>query len=235
MGFPALATTSAGLGFTMGRPDAPDALDVNTVIDHIAAIVTATDLPVSADFQAGYSADTDGMAANVARCLDTGVAGLSIEDAVIDADGSLYELPEAVERVAAARAAIDAAGVDVLLTARAECFLVDHPDPLRDAIRRLQAYADAGADVLYAPGPKNPADIRAIVEAVHPKPVNVLLPPGMHVGELAEIGVRRVSVGSALARAAWGAFLDSARELANEGTSNGLQNAVSFDELNALF
>lgn len=235
MGFPALATTSAGLSFSLGRRDAPDALDVDTVLEHVATIVEAADVPVNADFQAGYAEDPAGVAANVARCVETGVAGISIEDATVTGDGGLYDLGEAVARVAAARAAIDSSGSDVLLTARAECFLVDHPDPQRESIRRLRAYAETGADVLYAPGPRHRDDIRAIVEAVHPRPVNVLLPPGMRVAELAELGARRVSVGSALARVAWGAFLDAARELADDGTSGGLQRAVSFAELNELF
>jgi 2-methylisocitrate lyase-like PEP mutase family enzyme len=163
------------------------------------------------------------------------VAGLSIEDAT-GAD-ALFELPEAIERVAAARAAIDEAGADVLLTARAECFLVGHPDPLEESIRRLQAYAAAGADVLFAPGVRAPDHIRAVVESAHPKPVNVLMSSntGLSVDDLAELGVRRISVGSALARVAWGAFLRAAGEIAQQGSFAGLDGAASFTMLNELF
>jgi 2-methylisocitrate lyase-like PEP mutase family enzyme len=212
-------------------------LNVDAVLGHIAEIVNATDLPVSADFQSGYAADPEGVARNVRRCVDTGVAGLSIEDTTGVSDEPLFELSEAVERVSAARSAIDSAGADVLLTARAECFLVDHPDPLGESIRRLQAYAQAGADVLFAPGVQRRDDIRAIVEAAHPKPVNVLISAdtGLCVSDLAELGVRRVSVGSALARAAWGAFLQAANGIAREGSFSGFEGATGFAELNAMF
>lgn len=205
MGFRALASTSAGLSFSRGLPDAPDALTVDAVLAHIAELVAAANVPVNADFQSGYAPDPAGVAANVRRCVDAGVAGLSIEDAPGARGEALHELGAAVDRVSAARAAIDASGADVLLTARAECCLVGHPDPLRESIRRLQAYSEAGADVLFAPGVHDRADIRAIVESVHPKPVNVLISAdtGLRVSDLAELGVRRVSVGSALARAAW--------------------------------
>lgn len=148
LGFQALATTSAGFSFSRGLPDSPDALPVDAVLDHISEIVAASDLPVNADFQAGYAPDPEGVAVNVQRCLDTGVAGLSIEDTTTDHAKPLFELSEAVERIAAARTAIDSSGEEVLLTARAECFLVGHPDPLRESIHRLQAYSEAGADVL---------------------------------------------------------------------------------------
>src|SRR5262249_21386726 len=156
-------------------PDNPDALPRELVLSHIAEIVAATDIPVNADFQSGYAASPDGVAESVRLCIATGVAGLSIEDATGDANRPLYELPQALDRVRAARAAIDSSATGVLLTARAECFLVGSPDPLRESIRRLQAYAQAGADVLYAPGPRDREDIRAIVQSVSPKPVNVLM------------------------------------------------------------
>jgi len=234
-GFPALATTSAGFAFSRGLPDAPDALTVEEVLDHTAEIVAATGLPVNADFQAGYADDAEGVARNVARCVETGVAGLSIEDA--RPGGGLFEIGEAAERIAAARAAIDAAGADVLLTGRAECFLTGHPEPLEEAIRRLEAYAEAGADVLYAPGIADAEQMRTIVEAAAPKPVNVLVGSdlGLRVEDLAALGVRRISVGSALSRAAWGAFLRAAQGLADDGSFAGFDGAAPFAELNELF
>ncbi|MGH2906038.1 MAG: isocitrate lyase/PEP mutase family protein [Solirubrobacterales bacterium] len=232
LGFKALATTSAGFAFANGLPDTADALDVDAALGHIAEIVAATDLPVNADFQAGYADDAEGVAANVRRCVETGVAGLSIEDT--RPDGGLFELDEAVERV---RAAADAVGPDVLLTARAECFLHKHPDALSEAILRLQAFAEAGADVLYAPGVTDRESIKQLVASVSPKPLNVLVggDVGLRIGDLAELGVRRVSVGSAFARAAWGAFLRSARELADDGGFTELSSAAPFAELNAMF
>ena len=237
LGFQALATTSAGFSFSRGLPDSPDALPVNAVLDHISEIVAASDLPVNADFQAGYAPDPEGVAANVQRCLDTGVAGLSIEDTTTDHAKPLFELSEAVERIAAARTAIDSSGEEVLLTARAECFLVGHPDPLRESIHRLQAYSEAGADVLFAPGLRGCEDIRAVVDSVKPKPVNVLISAdtGLRVKDLAELGVRRVSVGSALARTAWGAFLQAAQAIAEDGSFAGLDSAATFAELNTMF
>jgi 2-methylisocitrate lyase-like PEP mutase family enzyme len=235
MGFPALATTSAGACFAQGLPDTPSALGVDGALRNIAEIVGAVELPVNADFQAGYANDLDGLAANVRRCVATGVAGLSIEDTRGGAQDPLYPLAEAVERIRVAHAAID--GADVLLTARAECFLYDHPDPLREAITRLQAFAEAGAEVLYAPGVRTPQDISAIVDALRPAPVNVLMSSdiGLTVTDLAELGVRRISVGSALTRVAWGAFLSAARRIAQDGSFAGLDEGASFDELNGLF
>jgi 2-methylisocitrate lyase-like PEP mutase family enzyme len=236
LGFPALATTSAGFGFARGVVDRPDALTVDDVLAHVADIVAVASVPVNVDFQNGYAADAGGVAENVTRCVQTGVAGLSIEDATGDADRPLYELGEAVERIRAAREAIDASGEDVLLTGRAECFLVGHPDPLPESIRRLQAYAEAGADVLYAPRVTSRSEIAAILEAVAPKPVNVLAAdPAMRVSDLAELGVRRVSVGGTLARVAWGAFLRSAREIADAGTFTSFADAAPFPELEAFF
>ena len=235
LGFQALATTSAGFAFSRGRPDALDALSVQDVLDHVAEIVAAAGVPVNADFQSGYADTSDGVAENVRRCVATGVAGLSIEDAT--GGDALYERGEAVQRVRAARAAIDETGTGVLLTARAECFLVGHPDPLAESIARLRAYAEAGADVLFAPGVREPDDIAAIVQAVAPKPVNVLMSgdTGVSVADLERLGVRRISVGSALARVAWGAVLDAAGGIARDGSFAGLAGAASFAELNALF
>jgi 2-methylisocitrate lyase-like PEP mutase family enzyme len=231
LGFQALATTSAGFSFSAGLPDADWAVPRDLALKHIAEIVSATDLPANADFESGYSREPKGVAANVRLCVETGVAGLSIEDATGDHEKPLYDLPLAVERIQAARSAIG----EALLTARAECFLVGHPDPLREAIRRLQAYAEAGADVLYAPGVRERADIQAIVAAVHPKPVNVLATAGLTVGDLASLGVRRVSVGSSLARAAWTGFIRAAKLIAEDGSFAGLDGAVPYSELNGFF
>ena len=237
LGFKALATTSAGFAFSIGRPDSAAAVPLEAVLAHFAEIAAASDLPVNADFQAGYAETPDGVGENVRRCVETGVAGLSIEDATGDARRPLYDLDVAKERIKAARAAIDATGTGVLLTARAECHLVGTPEPLKDSIRRLQAYADAGADVLYAPGPRERADIKAIIDAVAPRPVNVLM--GWHTGltlsDLAELGARRVSVGVALARAAWTGFIRAARAMAETGRFDGLEGTVPYADLNAFF
>lgn len=238
LGFKALATTSSGFAFTQGLPDADWAVPRDAVLQHIASIVAAVpDIPVNADFESGYAHQPEGVAENVRLCVATGVAGLSIEDATGNSKQPLYDFLLAVERIKAARAAIDASGADVLLIARAECYLVDHPEPLREAIRRLTAYAEAGADVLYAPGSTSRADVEAIVNAVRPKPVNILLTSstGLSLAELADLGVRRVSVGSALARAAWTGFIHAARAIANESSMAGLDNALTFTELNTFF
>jgi 2-methylisocitrate lyase-like PEP mutase family enzyme len=237
LGFKALATTSSGLAFSRGLPDADSVTSCDMVLQHIADIVAISDLPINADFQSGYALEAEGVAVNVRRCIETGVAGLSIEDATGRSDKPLYELSMAVERIKAARAAIDASGANVLLTARAECFLVNHPNPLPEAIRRLQTYAEAGADVLYAPGPTKPQEIRDIVAAVHPKPVNVLMSSntGLKIADLAALGVRRVSVGSALARAAWTGFVRAAKSIAEEGSMEGFDGSISFAELDGFF
>jgi 2-methylisocitrate lyase-like PEP mutase family enzyme len=237
LGFQALATTSSGFAFSRGLPDGDRAVPVDAALGHIADIVAATDLPVNADFESGYAHEPEGVAGNVSLCVETGVAGLSIEDSTGDRARPLYDLEAAVERIKAARVAIDATGGGVLLTARAECYLVGHPEPLRESILRLQAYADAGADVLYAPGPSTREDITAIVAAVDPRPVNVLMSAntGLRLADLAELGVRRVSVGSALARAAWTGFIAAATAMAREGSFAGFEGAVSFAELNTLF
>jgi len=231
LGFQALASTSAGYAFSRGLPDTVTALSKHEVLAHVADLVAATPLPVSADFQDGYAPTPEGVFVNVRECAATGVAGLSIEDATGDSARPLYELSEAVERLQAAR---EAAG-DLVLTARAECFLTGHPDPLEESLRRLRAYADAGADVLYTPGVRRPEDIRRVVEAVAPKPVNVLVPAdwGLSVRQLAEAGVRRISVGSALARVAWTAFDAAARELLDKGEFAGFGGLLTTGEISA--
>ena len=237
LGFQALATTSSGLAFSQGLPDADWAVPRDVVLRHVREIVASVDLPVNADFESGYAHEPEGVAESVRLCVATGVAGLSIEDTTGERAQPLYELPLAVERIRAARAAIDAAGSEVLLTGRAECLLVSHPDGHRESIRRLQAYAEAGADVLYAPGVRTREEIRAIVSAVYPKPVNVLMSAytGLRVADLAELGVRRISVGSSLARAAWTGFIAAARAIAAEGSFQGFEGITPFAELNGFF
>src|SRR3954471_20241226 len=201
LGFPALATTSAGFAFSQGLPDSGEesVLSRDRNLAYIAGIVAAVDVPVNADFMAGYGREPEDVAESVRRCVVAGVAGLSIEDATGDRQAPLYDLPTAVARLRAARAAIDESGADVLLTARAECYHVGHPDPFPETVRRLQAYAAAGADVLFAPGVQSPEEIKALVEAVRPKPVNLLVVRdiGLGIGEIAALGVRRISVGGA--------------------------------------
>jgi 2-methylisocitrate lyase-like PEP mutase family enzyme len=233
LGFPALATTSAGMAFSLGLADG--AVPRAAVLGHVRAIVDATELPVNADFEDGFGADPAGVAESVRLCLEAGVAGLSIEDATGDPGAPLYELAAAVERLEAARAAVAASGTGAVLTARAECHLVGHPEPLRESLRRLEAYAAAGADCLYAPGLRTPEAVAAVVKAVAPKPVNVLATPEFGVRQLQDLGVRRVSVGGALARVALGAFLRAARELAGEGTFRALGDAVPHGEVQAFF
>ncbi len=237
LGFKALATTSSGFSFSRGLPDGSSAVPLDMALGHFAEIAAAVEVPVNADFQDGYAEDPEGVAENVRLCVETGVAGLSIEDSTGDRERPLYEFPLAVERVKAARAAIDASGTGVLLTGRAECFLAGHPEPLKESIRRLQAYAEAGADVLYAPRTRTREDIKAIVDAVSPKPVNVLVSSdiGFKLTGLAEIGVRRVSVGSALSVAAWSAFIRAAKALADNGSFEGFDSNVPFAELDGFF
>jgi 2-methylisocitrate lyase-like PEP mutase family enzyme len=238
LGFKALATTSAGFAFSRGLPDSVSAVHRGMMLAHISEVVEATPLPVNADFQTGYADEPEGVAANVLLCIATGVAGLSIEDASGDNAAPLYEFKLAVERLRAARAAIDESGVPVVLTGRCEAWLVGHPDPLRVALERLVAYAGAGADCLYAPGVSDPEEIAAIVKAVSPKPVNVLVsaPSAVFsISRLADLGVRRVSVGAALARVAWGAFIRAARSIAETGSFDALADAAPFSELNDRF
>jgi 2-methylisocitrate lyase-like PEP mutase family enzyme len=238
VGFEALATTSAGFAFSRGLPDSVSAVSRGMMLAHISEVVEATPLPVNADFQTGYADEPEGIATNVALCIATGVAGLSIEDATGDNASPLYEHSLAVERIKAARAAIDASGIPVVLTARCEAWLVGHPNPARVAIERLVAFADAGADCLYAPGVHLPDEIEAIVKAVSPKPVNVLVSrfnSDLTVSRLADLGVRRVSVGSALACVAWGGFIRAARSIAQSGSFDAFADAAPFNELNDLF
>jgi 2-methylisocitrate lyase-like PEP mutase family enzyme len=238
LGFKALATTSAGFAFSRGLPDSVSAVPRDHVLAHIRELVAATTLPVNADFQNGYADEPEGVARNVALCIATGVAGLSIEDASGNSAAPLYDSSVAIERIKAARAAIDNSGVPVVLTARCEAWLVGHPDPLQVTLERLVAFADAGADCLYAPGVSRPDEIAAIVKAVSPKPVNVLVSTHnceLSVSQLTNLGVRRISVGAALARVAWGAFILAARGIEETGSFESLSQAASFAELNDLF
>ena len=234
LGFKALATTSSGFGWSLGRPDAAKPRDM--ALRHLDEIVSATDLPVNADFESGFAHDAAGVGESVRLAVEIGVAGLSIEDATGNAAQPLYDLGTAVERIRAARRAIDQAGGDALLVGRAECFLVGRPD-LDETIGRLRAYSQAGADCLYAPGIRTRDQIAAVVAAVAPKPLNLLVgwASELTMQDIAALGVRRVSVGGALARAAWGAFMRAARLIAEEGRFDGFTNAASGDELDAFF
>lgn len=233
LGFHALATTSSGIAWSRGRADNHVSLDAT--LERIRDIVNSVDVPVNADFEGGFAIDPDDVAANVARAVTTGVAGLSIEDSTHDAARPLFDRALAVERIAAARQAIDASGADVLLTGRSEGFIAGHPD-IDDTITRLVAYAEAGAECLYAPGIRAAGDIEAVVRAVAPKPVNVLVGSDFTtVAQLAELGVRRISVGGSLARVAWGGFLHAARELARDGTFTAFASAVPFVEIDGAF
>lgn len=232
LGFPALASTSSGMAWASGRIDNEVPLD--DALAHLAALSASTDVPLNADFENGYADSPDGVAANVARALAAGVAGLSIEDMSHDPGKPLYETGLAIERVAAARAAIDAEGTGAVLVARAEGLLIRQAD-LSATLDRLVRFAEAGADCLYAPGLRDAADIAAAVKAVAPRPLNVLVGgPGLTVAQLADLGVRRVSVGGGLARAAWGGFLRAAREIAGAGTFGAFADAAPGAELKAL-
>jgi 2-methylisocitrate lyase-like PEP mutase family enzyme len=234
LGFKALATTSAGFAWAAGEAD--HGMTLPRLVAHLRDIAGSVDVPVSADFENGLADDPAGVATNVAAAVDTGIAGLSIEDAPGGAGASLYDESLATERVRAARQAIDASGTGVLLTARCEAFLVGQPD-LPGTIRRLVAYGDAGADCLYAPGIRDFSHIAEIVRAVAPKPLNVLVGGDFaSVAQLADLGVRRISVGGALARTAWTGFLAAAREIASSGTFHAfVAQTASHTELNALF
>jgi len=236
LGFKALATTSAGYAFSSGKSDG--AVPRDEMLLHIANVVAATPLPVNADFLAGFADEPGDVAANVTRCLETGVAGLSIEDSSGTKQPGLYEEKLAVARLQAARQAIDKSGTGVVLTGRCEAFLVGSPDPLRKSLDRLVAYAEAGADCLYAPGVSDPSNIAELVKAVAPKPLNVLVAgfnSHLSLSALAALGVRRISVGSGLALAAWGAFARAAREIAAQGDFTALAGGTAFAELNQLF
>jgi 2-methylisocitrate lyase-like PEP mutase family enzyme len=238
IGFKALATSSAGFAFTRGLPDEVTAVSREMMLEHIREIVEATPLPVNADFQNGYADDPEGVAESVRLCVATGVAGLSIEDNTGDRARPLYEDVLAVERIKAARRAIDESGIPVVLTARCEVWLVGHPKPFEFAMKRLVEFAAAGADCLYAPGVTNPEEIAAIVKAVAPKPVNVIVSrpsPDLSLARLTDLGVRRISLGSALSRVAWGAFISSARNILETGEFDSLGGAASFADLNGVF
>ncbi len=233
LGFKALATTSSGHAHAQGFPDGGQTRD--EVLAHFSEMAAATDVPLNADFENGFADDPDRVAENVTRCIATGVAGLSIEDSPKDAT-PLYDFDRSVARVKAARAAIDRAGGDVVFTARAENFIRGVPD-LDDAIRRLKAYAAAGADCLYAPGIRTREQIEAVVKAVAPKPVNFLAGWAMDftVSDIAAMGVRRISVGGSLARVAMNAFIKTATEIAKDGKFDGFGGIISNPELNKFF
>ncbi|MEA3196344.1 MAG: hypothetical protein QOF32_396 [Gammaproteobacteria bacterium] len=234
LGFKALATTSSGFAWSHGHRDG--AMSRDRVLDHLTDMVEATDLPINADFESGFAPDAAGVAESVRLAVESGVAGLSIEDSTGDAARPLYELDTAVDRIRAARKAIDKAGGDTLLVGRAECFLYGQPD-IEQAIHRLKAYANAGADCLYAPGIRTPEHISAVVAGVAPKPVNLLMgwPGGLTMPEITALGVRRVSVGGALARSAWGGFMRAAKLLVEQGKFDGFADAASDGELDAFF
>jgi 2-methylisocitrate lyase-like PEP mutase family enzyme len=232
LGFKAIATTSAGFAFSRGLPDGSVKRD--DMIAHIRELVEATDIPVNADFENGYADDPNWCAENARLCAETGVAGLSIEDAADRKESPIYDIDLAVKRIHAVREALQ--GTGVLLVGRAEGFLVGR-EKIDQVIKRLVAYSEAGADCLYAPGFKDRDHNKAIVEAVAPKPVNVLIggPGGLTMKDAAELGARRVSVGGAFARAAWGGFIRSAKELIEKGTFEELEQGASYDQLQNLF
>lgn len=236
LGFKALATTSSGFAYSLGMVD--DATTIEHALTHFRDIVGATPLPVNADFRNGYADEPEDVAANVARCVTTGVAGLSIEDSTVNGATPLYDKQLAVERIKAARRAIDDSGAGVVLTGRCEVWLVNDPNAFDIAMERLTAYAEAGADCLYAPGVTDLGEIEAIVKAVAPKPVNVLVSrpvPNLTVAKLTDLGVRRISLGSALPRVAWGAFMRAAQSIATTGTFDSLGEGAAFAELNKIF
>ncbi len=229
LGFPALATTSAGFAWTLGRADNEVTLD--EALEHLRVIAAAVDVPINADFEGGYAREPEGVADNVRRAAETGIAGLSIEDSSGDAADPLFDFDLSVDRIRAAREAIDESGTGVLLTARSEGFVAGRPD-IDETVRRLRAYADAGADCLYAPRIDNVDHIRAVLDAAGPKPVNLLInAPFMTVAEAAELGVRRISVGGTLARTAWGGFLGVAKEIAESGMFTGFNNMPNVDAI----
>ncbi len=233
LGFTALATTSSGFAWTVGKPD--NGVTLDEALAHLRAVAGSVDIPVNADFEGGFAVEPDGVAANVARAVETGIAGLSIEDSSGDPTEPLFDFDLSVARIRAARSAIDEHGGRVLLTGRSEGFVVGRPD-LADTIRRLRAYAEAGADCLYAPRLGTLEEIAAVVRAVAPKPVNVLVGSDFTtVAALADLGVRRISVGGGLARVAWGAFLQAATEIAEQGTFTGLSRGIPFAEIDGAF
>jgi 2-methylisocitrate lyase-like PEP mutase family enzyme len=233
LGFKALATTSSGFAWSLGRSD--NRVSLEEALAHLRAVAGAVEVPVNADFEGGFAVDPEHVSRNVAAAATTGIAGLSIEDSTGEPSNPLFDFALSVERIRAARAALDDSGVDIVLTGRSEGFIVGRPD-LEETIRRLTAYAEAGADCLYAPGIRAKQEIAAVVAAVAPKPVNVLVGSDFTtVPELARAGVRRISTGGALARAAWTGFLEAAREIAEQGTFTRLGRAVPFPEINGAF
>jgi 2-methylisocitrate lyase-like PEP mutase family enzyme len=234
LGFKAVATSSAGFAFSRGLPD--NAVPRDVMLAHIRELVEATDIPVNADFENGFAHETKELAENVKLCLETGVAGLSIEDSTGDEENPLYPLDHAVARIRAARGAVDQFGKDAILVGRAECFLVGREN-IEEVVQRLKAYAAAGADCLYAPGIRTREEVEAVVDAVAPKPVNLLIsaPGGISVADAMALGVRRVSVGGALARVAWGGWSRAARELLETGTFGGFAGAMPHAELTQFF
>ncbi len=231
LGFKALASTSAGMAWSMGKAD--NQVTRDEVLSHLKSLVDRTTVPLNADFENAFATAPDDVAANVTLAAKTGVAGLSVEDSTGDAGDPLFGFDLAVARIAAARAALDREGGGVLLTARSEGFIVGRPD-LAETIRRLQAYAEAGADCLYAPGLRAESDIAAVIAAVAPKPVNVLT-PGLPVATLAALGARRISVGGSLARVAWGAFMASAKAIAEDGVFESFSSGAQGGALNRMF
>jgi 2-methylisocitrate lyase-like PEP mutase family enzyme len=234
LGFKALATTSSGFAWSHGHRDGGMSRD--RVLDHLTEMVEATDLPINADFENGFAPDAAGVAMSVTLAVESGVAGLSIEDSTGNPSHPLHDVDSAVERIRAARKAIDKAGGDTLLVGRAECFLHGQTD-LDQTIHRLKAYANAGADCLYAPGIRTAEQIRAVVAGAAPKPVNLLMgwPGDLSVSQIADLGVRRISIGGALARAAWGGFMRAAKLILEQGRFDGFANAASGSELDAFF
>ena len=233
LGFKALASSSAGFAFAQGRPDG--GVPREMMLAHFRELVAATDVPVNADFEAGFADDPAGVAESVRLCIETGIAGLSIEDSTGEDAHPLYDFDLALARVRAAREAIDQAGGKVLFTARSEGFIRGRPN-LAETIRRLRAFAEAGADCLYAPGIRTRDEITAVVQAVAPKPVNLLISTASFtLKDISAMGVRRISVGGTLARVAWGAFIRSAREIAEQGKFDSLAGTMTNAELNAFF
>jgi 2-methylisocitrate lyase-like PEP mutase family enzyme len=234
LGFQALATTSSGFAWSLGFPD--NTISREMALQHLHDLVASVDVPVNADFESGFASTPSGVEESVRLAVDTGVAGLSIEDSTGDSSHPLFSLDEAVARMRAARRAIDRSGGDTLLVGRAECFLVGRPD-MAETIARLKAYAHAGADCLYAPGISTPEQIREVVDAVAGKPFNLLVGSAskLTVAEISALGVRRISVGGAMARSAWGGFMRTAQLLATEGRFDGFADAASGKELNGIF
>jgi methylisocitrate lyase len=233
LGFKAVASTSAGFAWTIGKAD--NRVSVDEVCDHLAAISAAVEIPLNADFEGGFAIEPEDVGKNVARAVKTGVAGLSIEDSTGDKDKPLFEINLAVERIMAARKAIDADKSGVLLTARCEGFLVGVTD-LTVVLDRLQAYSEAGADCLYAPGIKSEEEIVGVVKVAHPKPVNLLIgASGLSLKQAEELGVRRISVGGSLARSAWGGFMKASKQMAEQGTFTELASGYPGGELNKMF